>query len=668
MSASGAAATDANGADANGADAVRRSEERLRLVLEATGAGIWDTHLGTGETYISERLEEILGYPPGGCPRTLATFVRHVTPGDRPRVIGMLRESIRTGEPFIIDCAIRDVRGGIRALHVRGDVLAGAQGRAMRSFGTVVDVTAEVAAQQQRLAQERELARAQRIARLGSWTWDFHGQRLSWSTELYHLLGLDPERVQPSEAAIHELIPAEDQRRLREAHARCVEHDVPVDLRFTLRRPDGTTCIMHALAEVLRAADGAPVALVGTMQDITDDVREAEERARLEAQVHQAQKLESLGLLAGGIAHDFNNLLVGVLSNASLALLDIAEGSLARPVVLEIERTAQRAADLTRQLLAYSGKGRFVVEPLDLSALALEMSQLLRTVVSKSATLQLELDESLPMMQGDATQLRQVIMNLITNASDALQGRSGVIRVRTMRAPEPPLAATALRFGEPAEIRDHVCLEVNDTGEGMTRETAERIFDPFFSTKFTGRGLGLAATLGIVRGHHGAIMVDSAPQRGSRFVLCFPATNARATTPDAPMPREAPPQRGLALVVDDDGVVRSVTAALLARQGFEVESVSCGQAALDRLARPEPPVRFVLLDLTMPGLTGIEVLEQLRARERAAGQEPITVFLMSGYSELDVTGGLGQLPISGFLQKPFTIADLVALLADLPES
>jgi CheY-like chemotaxis protein len=151
-------------------------------------------------------------------------------------------------------------------------------------------------------------------------------------------------------------------------------------------------------------------------------------------------------------------------------------------------------------------------------------------------------------------------------------------------------------------------------------------------------------------------------------VLCFPATNAQATAPDAPTLREAPPQRGLALVVDDDGVVRSVTAALLARQGFEVESVSCGQAALDRLARPEPTVRFVLLDLTMPGLSGIEVLEQLRARERAAGQEPITVFLMSGYSELDVTGGLGQLPISGFLQKPFTIADLVALLADLPES
>jgi PAS domain S-box-containing protein len=663
VSASAAAAT-----DVSGADAVRRSEERLRLVLEATGAGIWDTHLGTGETYISERLEEILGYPPGGCPRTLATFVRHVTPVHRPRVIDMLRESIRTRAPFIIDCTIRDARGAIRSLHVRGDVLADAQGRAQRSFGTVVDVTAEMAAQQERLAQERELARAQRIARLGSWTWDFHRKQLSWSAELYNLMGLDPATTPPSEAAIDALMPEVDRQRLKDAHGRFLTHGDPVDERFTLRRPDGTVCVMHALAEVLRDADGSPIALVGTMQDITDDVREAEERARLEAQVHQTQKLESLGLLAGGIAHDFNNLLVGVLSNASLALLDIGDDSMARPVVLEIERTAQRAADLTRQLLAYSGKGRFVVEPLDLSALALEMSQLLRTVVSKNATLQLELDEALPMIQGDATQLRQVIMNLITNASDALQGRSGVIRVRTTRLPDPPLAPGTLRFGERESFEERVCLEVSDTGEGMTRDTAERIFDPFFSTKFTGRGLGLAATLGIVRGHHGEIMVESAPQRGSRFVLCFPATHAPAPAADQPAPRETPPQRGLALVVDDDGVVRSVTAALLARQGFDVETVSCGQDALDRLAHSEPPVRFVLLDLTMPGLSGIEVLEQLRARERDLGAEQTTVFLMSGYSELDVTGGLGQLPISGFLQKPFTIADLVDLLAELPDA
>ncbi len=654
--------------EASGAEAVRRSEERLRLVLEATGAGIWDTHLVTGDTYISERLEAILGYEPAGCPRTLATFVRHVTPGHRPHVISLLRESIRTGEPFIIDCTICDVRGRIRWLHVRGDVLACAQGRAVRSFGTVVDVTAEMTAQQERLAQERELARAQRIARLGSWTWDFRTERLSWSAELYHLIGLDPDKVQPSEAAIGRLVSAEDQRRLHDAHERCVRDAEPVDLRFTLRRPDGSVCIMHALAEVLRDPDGSPAALVGTMQDISEDVREAEERARLEAQVHQRQKLESLGLLAGGIAHDFNNLLVGVLSNASLALLDLGEGAVARPVVLEIERTAQRAADLTRQLLAYSGKGRFVVEPLDLSALALEMSQLLRTVVSKNATLQLELDESLPMIQGDATQLRQVIMNLITNASDALQGRSGVIRVRTARAPNPPLAATSLRFGDLADSRDRVCLEVSDTGEGMTRETAERIFDPFFSTKFTGRGLGLAATLGIVRGHHGSIMVESVPRQGSRFVLCFPATIAQPAAAAAPAPRESVERRGLALVVDDDSVVRSVTAALLARQGFDVESVSCGQAALDRLAQPGPPIRFVLLDLTMPGLSGLEVLEQLRERERVTGGAAMTVFLMSGYSEFDVTGGVGDLPISGFLQKPFTIADLVTLLADLPDA
>lgn len=651
------------------ADAVHRSEERLRLVLEATGAGIWDTHLGTGETYISPRLETVLGYAAGACPRLLTTFVRHVVPEHRTRVLEQLRLSVRTSDPFALDCRIRDARGALRTLHVRGHVLADGHGRITRSVGVVVDITTEAAAREQQLAQERQLARAQEIAQTGSWTWEFSTQSLSWSAEFYRIMELDPATVKPSQEALWPLLSDEDRERLRVAHEACIAHDTPVDLRYQLHLSDGRVRHVHARAELLRSATGRPLAIVGTTQDVTEQVHAAEERARLEAQVHHAQKLESLGLLAGGIAHDFNNLLVGVLSNASLALLDLDEPSPARQVVLEIERTAQRAADLTRQLLAYSGKGRFVVEPLQLSALASEMAQLLRTVVSKDATLALELDDALPLILGDATQLRQVIMNLITNASDALQSRNGTITVRTRRHDRLHLEPDALHFGaEAVRSAEAVCLEVIDSGIGMTRATAERIFDPFFSTKFTGRGLGLAATLGIVRGHQGAISVESTPGRGTRFVLQFPVTTARTAAESPPAAAVAERHRGQVLVVDDDSVVRSVATALLARRGFEVLSDASGQAALDRLSAPESRVRFVLLDLTMPGLTGIEVLQRLRASEREAGRPPITVFLMSGYSEQEVTSGAGDLAVAGFLQKPFTIADVDTLLASLPDA
>jgi PAS domain S-box-containing protein len=647
-------------------------EDRLRLILAATQAGMWDTHLGSGETYASDRFDEIMGYQPGGCPRKLSAFVRCVIPEHRARVLQLIRESVRTRTPYVVECRIRDARGDIKWLHVRGDVLTDAAGQATRIIGTVVDISAEATARLQQQAadernreRERELARAQEIAQIGSWTWHFATESLNWSAEFYRIVGLDPREVAPSEAALDDLILPEDRARLRAAHALGIERGDPVDERYRIHRRDGTERHVHALTEVLYNDDGSPQSLIGTLQDVTERVRQDEERLRLEAQIHHAQKLESLGLLAGGIAHDFNNLLVGVLSNASLALLDLDESAPVRHVVLDIERTAQRAADLTRQLLAYSGKGRFVVEPLDLSAIASEMSQLLRTVVSKDATLHLTLDAAPPLMYGDATQLRQVIMNLITNASDALQGRAGSVIVRTSHGPHEAPLPDELTFGElrPGESALH--LDVIDSGSGMERDVAERMFDPFFTTKFTGRGLGLAATLGIVRGHHGSISVMTAPGKGTHVRLSFPVANDAVQAPATAPGARPEASGGRVLVVDDDRVVRGVCAALLSRRGFTVESVECGRDALERLATSAEPYRFVLLDLTMPGLSGIEVLQRIREAESEQSRPAVPVFLMSGYSEQDVSSGLGELTISGFLQKPFTMNDVNVLLAKL---
>jgi signal transduction histidine kinase/CheY-like chemotaxis protein len=555
---------------------------------------------------------------------------------------------------------------------VRGEVLPQRSGEPRRSVGTVVDITAEATARLQQLAQQRLLDGIAAALPLHVFVFDLPTRRVVYANRPLGLLLGDADAVFDGGRAFVERLHAEDRPLLPvwEARVATLQPGEVDTQEVRVRDERGAWRWMRCrFTPLTRAIDGAGSQVVGTIEDVTEQVALADARVRLESRMQQAQKLDSLGLLAGGIAHDFNNLLVGVLSNASLALLDLEDPSPTRAVVLEIERTAQRAADLTRQLLAYSGKGRFVVEPIALSALAAEMAQLLHTVVHKDARITLDLDDALPLIEGDATQLRQVVMNLITNASDALLGRPGEITVRTRRASELPLSPSARRFVSDAEpAGECAALEISDSGCGMNEQTTERMFDPFFSTKFTGRGLGLAATLGIVRGHRGDIRVETEPGRGTRFVMRFPVAPARRPH-DTPSRSLTPvTQRGRVLVVDDDGVVRSVTTALLTRRGFDVTAVSSGREALTWLMVPPDDLRCVLLDLTMPGLTGVETLHQLREQERAEGSAPRTVFLMSGYSEQEVAGSIGELGVAGFLQKPFTMADLDALLTALPDA
>ena len=374
-----------------------------------------------------------------------------------------------------------------------------------------------------------------------------------------------------------------------------------------------------------------------------------EQQRRAEEQMRNAQKLESLGVLAGGIAHDFNNLLVGVLGNAGLALLELPEDSPARQAIRDIEISAQRAAELTRQMLAYSGRGTFRVEPVDVSTLVEEMSQLLRRVISKQAQLSLHLDRTLPAVVGDATQLRQVVMNLITNASDALE-RQGTVRLETsaVRADREMLASAYL--DEELPEGEYVCIEVSDTGVGMDAATAARLFDPFFTTKFTGRGLGLAAVLGIVRGHRGAISLQSAPGAGTTFRVLLPAAKGVSATAPAPPASTLARGSGRVLLVDDEEAVRGLARRVLERGGFDVIEAESGEEGLARYEERPDSVTAVVLDLTMPGLGGEATFHALR---RARPDLPIV--LSSGYmpEEGDAFSGVA------FLAKPYRPAELV---------
>ena len=412
---------------------------------------------------------------------------------------------------------------------------------------------------------------------------------------------------------------------------------------------------IHGLYEV-RAFQTSPGRTAVMFSDITERKLAEEERLKLEAQIQQTQKLESLGVLAGGIAHDFNNLLMVILGNADIALKDLSDGSPARPGVEEIKRACMRASELTNQMLAYSGRGRFVVKPIDLNELIEEMGHLLQVSISKRVTLQYDLADGLPAVQADASQIQQVVMNLITNASEAIGDETGVIAVRTSvtRLDEPWQPDTYLDQKLPPGT--YVALEVSDTGCGMDRQTRAKLFDPFFTTKFAGRGLGLAAVLGIVRGHKGAIQVKSKRGKGSTFLIVLPCL-AGVARGAAPAKGEAPETwqgSGTILVADDEEGVRNVARRMLERAGFTILTAADGQEAVEIFAENHNEIVAVLLDMTMPRKSGEDAFAEMHRT-----RPDVPVILVSGYSEEEATERFAGKGLAGFIQKPYESAALV---------
>jgi PAS domain S-box-containing protein len=389
--------------------------------------------------------------------------------------------------------------------------------------------------------------------------------------------------------------------------------------------------------------------------------RGEDERQNLEQQIRHTQKLESLGVLAGGIAHDFNNLLVAILGNADLALQDLPSHSGIRDYILDIETASRRAADLCRQMLAYSGKGRFVVEPLDLAQLVHEMASMLEVSISKKASIKYNFGTHVLPVVADATQLRQVVMNLITNASESLQDGSGVIAVNIGSDYYDSEYLAQLRITEDLAPGNYVYLEVTDTGCGMDEETQNRMFDPFFTTKFTGRGLGMAAVLGIVRGHKGAIKLYSELGKGTSIRVIFPATvdrvagdtvssvNAEKWTPD-----------GTILFVDDEETVRHTGQKMLQRLGFKVLLAKDGKEAVEIYQMHRDLIACCIVDLTMPKMDGEETLHALRAID-----ENVRVILSSGYNEQELAERFSGIGLSGFMEKPYLTGKLETKLREV---
>ncbi|HWR54644.1 MAG TPA: response regulator [Bryobacteraceae bacterium] len=392
-------------------------------------------------------------------------------------------------------------------------------------------------------------------------------------------------------------------------------------------RKDGGALEVALTVSPVRDAAGTVVSGAVIARDIG-------ERKRMEAHLLRSQKLESIGALAGGIAHDFNNLLTGVLGNASLVLDELPPSHRARPLVEEVLKAGERAAHLTAQMLAYAGMGRFVLASVDISKVVAESRGLLEATISRNIELRFDLDPDLPLLDADPTQIQQLLVNLTLNAAEAIgPERTGAIRIVTRAEPT---------HEEGGRRGVNVCLEVSDDGCGMDEQVLARMYDPFFTTKFMGRGLGLSAASGIVRAHHGAIRVESTPGEGTAFHVQLPASSPK---------RERGRQK--LLVVDDEEVVRLAARAVLEKHGFEVLLAEDGIAAMQLFERDPAGFSAVLLDLTMPGMSGEHVVPRLRALRR-----DVSILLMSGYDERMVMERLGTAEVSGFLHKPYTSSQL----------
>jgi PAS domain S-box-containing protein len=410
------------------------------------------------------------------------------------------------------------------------------------------------------------------------------------------------------------------------------------------RRKDGTLFPVEISLSFVR--EGGSQVVLALIDDIT-------ERKRVDDQLRETAKLESLGVLAGGIAHDFNNILTGVLGNASLVMEQLPANSSIRELIVEVMRSAEQAAQLTNQLLAYSGKGKFIVQPVNLSQFTRDIVTLVRSFIPRTVELDLQLADEVPPIEADMAQLQQLVMNLVINAGEAIGDAPGVVTIRTgVRE----LAEGRIR----ASPRDsgiipggYVFLEVRDTGSGMDEITRQRIFDPFFTTKFTGRGLGLSAVLGIVRGHLGAIDVESSPGRGSTFTVMLPGTTLHRTPEPTHKPAAAPGS-GTVLIVDDEEAIRKLARIMLEHAGYKVIVAENGKEAIRIFREAASQIAVVLLDMTMPLMSGAETLKHLRDLN-----SDVPIALSSGFSELEALARFPVNTVEAFVQKPYTNAHLV---------
>ncbi|HEO70880.1 MAG TPA: PAS domain S-box protein [Candidatus Hydrogenedentes bacterium] len=646
-------------------EALRHSEERYREILESIQEGYYEVDLEGNFTFFNDALCRICGYSEE---EMHGLNYRHLYADESTvqRVYEAYNRVFRTGESVqVFDCEPLRKDGAKALLEVSISPMPGPDGKTHGFRGIVRDVSEHREAERALRDSEERYRELFENANDIVYTHDLEGNLTSLNKAGERISGYSREEA--LKLNVMDIIAPEYRDLASKMVARKVANGGEDVTRYELEilGKEGRRIPIEVSTRVIRRG-GQAVGIQGIARDITERKRGEEKRSQLEAQIRHTQKLEGLGVLAGGIAHDFNNLLVGILGNAGLALMKMPPRTPARSYVEKIEETAQRAAVLTNQMLAYSGKGAFVVQPLDLSRLAQDMGHLLSAAISKKAVLKYNCASGLPLIEGDAAQLQQVVMNLITNASDALGDDPGVITLSTMvvNATRSYLSETYL--DDDLDEGFYVSLEVSDTGCGMDAETQARMFDPFYSTKFAGRGLGLAAVLGIVRGHRGAVKVYSEPGHGTMFKVLFPAAQCGEKRSEVERISDEYAlldewrASGLVLVADDEESVRAVARETLTERGFTVLTAEDGREAVEVFAKHAGDIVAVLLDLTMPVMSGEQTFDEMQKI-----RPEVPIILTSGYTEQDAVERFSGKEPAAFIQKPYPPRELVKVFQNV---
>ena len=635
------------------------NDEQFRQLLEHMRAVITEVDTEGRVTYVSSTVEAVSGFAPEEL--IGRTTDDRIHTDDLPELLS-LQQDVTKGRP--------SARAVFRSRHKDGLwrwVETSAATRFTAADGTIHSVTfsRDVTEVKQAMDALRESEERYRIVVESSDSIvvesDPIGRTVFVTPNIEDLLGYTPEQLIDVEP--FQLIHPDDRPRLVEQFQKAVETLATSRLdAYRVRHADGSWRWFQSAGIGYRHASGE-IRFLNVTRDITNVLSEAKRRREFDARLQQTQRLESLGIMAGGVAHDFNNLLTPILGDATLALSDVPADSPLRPHLERIQRTARRAAELTRQMLAYAGADEIESEPVVLPSLVHDMSRLLETVVSAKTVLEYDLSPDTPPVLGDPGQLTQVVMNLLTNAAEALEDSDGRIVVRT-RTLDLEHEKTVAYPESPLPAGRYVALEVEDTGCGMTPETVRRIFDPFFTTKFTGRGLGLAAVLGILRAHGGAIDIVSTPDLGTRFQVLFPPAEVRANRPaEDQEPQSDRTETATVLVIDDDQDSREITADCLRHAGLEVISAEDGEIGAEIFRVRSDEIHIVVLDSTMPGLSGPDTFDRIRSVQPDA-----RIVLMSGYAKKSASETFAHKSLAGFVRKPYLPDDLVTTVRSALEN
>jgi PAS domain S-box-containing protein len=631
--------------------ALRDREEQLVLAQSAARLGVWNTDLQTGVTVTSGHYAQLRGLPPGDRRITHEEWLATIHPDDRERIQADLQDCIERTHIWDKEFRVVWPDGSVHWLLGKGQVFFDDAGRPVRLSGATIDITERKRVDEALRESEERFRRVFEEGPIGLALVGRDYQFVKINRALCQMVGYSEEVL--LQMSFLELTHPDDLRVDLGFAERLFRREIPFfKLQKRYVKKDGEIIWVNLTASVIHDQDGEPRYGLAMIEDITEIKRGQDEALA-------RQKLESVGTLANGIAHDFNNLLGGVLAQAELALSEVAAGVNPEEELRAIRDVAMRGSEIVRELMIYAGKENPVVGLVDVSRIVKDILELLKVSVSKHAVLEMDLGQGLPAVRASAAQLRQIVLNLVTNASDAIGDRDGVIRVTTN--------CVKAGQGPPGEIsaRQNDChymeLEVSDTGRGIPLEIQAKVFDPFFSTKSAGHGLGLAVVQGIVRSLGGSIHFTSEPGKGTRFQILLPCAETTAEpTRDAITGIEelpTPSQDATILVVEDEGTLRQAVTKLLRKTGFDVLEAADGTSAIDLLRANGSKVDAILLDMTLPGASGAEVVA-----EAAKAQPGIKVVLTSAYSQEKLKPAMNALPVCGFIRKPFRLGDLVKTL------